>query len=145
MNQINIAWVGIIFISWILEPLTSSKLNHAQSRRKFIYLYAKALTQTHTNVNTFMCTRIYHNPKRIFQQVVNTWSKIWYSIDTRKLVMSTTQKTASFFNDFRYINEEDAILQLKQTSGQTWIIWPHHIQLDNVLWCKYNSNYFILF
>ena len=108
---------------------------------KKIYLSIRKSTHTNTHERKYLHvhSRIYYYSKRIFQQVVKTWSKIWYSIDTRKLVMSTTQKSRLLFNDFYHSNEEDAILQLNQTSGQTWIIWPHHIHLGNVLWRKYRS------
>ena len=92
--EINIIWESISFILWILEPLTSSKLNHAQVEEN---LSIRTQMHSHIRTNTYMCTRICHYSKRIFQQVINTSSWIWYSIDTRNLVMSTTQKSRLLF------------------------------------------------
>ena len=123
--KINRIWESISFSFWVSEPLTSSKLNHAQVEEN---LSIRTQMHSHIRTNTYMCTRICHYSKRIFQQVINTSSWIWYSIDTRNLVMSTTQKKPPTFLMIA-TNEEDAILQLNQTSGQLWI-------------CKMISSYF---
>ena len=124
--KINRTWESISFITWILEPLTSSKLNHAQVEEN---LSIRTQMLSHIRTNTYMCTRICHYSKRIFQQVINTSSWIWYSIDTRNLVMSTTQKSRLLFNDCHKWGGCDFAIKQKHPTKREYVNGSHHILL----------------